>query len=101
MLSNVGSLFLCVPFLLPRHHTSKCCIIIISHCYCHHVALLICDVLSNLSILSFVVLCYHAIVLPPLGPDYMGKIAPSSRGRVFAEIPLLRSNHCKLHFDII
>ena len=71
MLSNVGSLFLCVPFLLPRHHNSKCCIIIISHSYCHHVALLVCDVLSNLSILSFVVLCYHAIVLPPLSPSYV------------------------------
>ena len=31
----------------------------------------------------------------------MGKIAPSSRGRVFAEIPQLRSNHCKTEFDII
>ena len=29
----------------------------------------------------------------------MGKIAPSSRGRVFAEIPQLRSNHCKTEFD--
>ena len=51
-------------FLLPRHH--KCCIIIIiSNCYSHHVALLVCDVVSNLSVLSFVVLCYHAIALPP------------------------------------
>ena len=36
-----------------------------------------------------------------LGPDYMGNITPSSRGRVFGEIPLLRSNHCKTEFDII
>ena len=35
------------------------------------------------------------------GPDYMGKIIPSSRGRVFAEIPQLWSNHCKTEFDII
>ena len=31
----------------------------------------------------------------------MGKIAPPSRGRVFTEIPQLRSNHCKTEFDII
>ena len=31
----------------------------------------------------------------------MGNITPPSRGRVFAEIPLLRSDHCKLHFPII
>ena len=31
----------------------------------------------------------------------MENIAPSSRGRVFAEIPQLRSNHCKTEFDII
>ena len=31
-----------------------------------------------------------------LGPDYMGNITPSSRDRAFGEIPLLRSNQCKL-----
>ena len=31
----------------------------------------------------------------------MGSITPSSLGRVFAEIPLLRSDHCKTEFDII
>ena len=31
----------------------------------------------------------------------MGKIIPSSRGRVFDEIPLLQSYHCKTGFNII
>ena len=52
-------------FLLPRHH--KCCIIIIiSNCYCYHVALLVCDVLSDLSILLLVMYVLPCHCIAPL-----------------------------------
>ena len=63
MLCNVGSLFLFVPFVCCLIIIILCHIIIISRCYCHHVALYVRDVSSTLSTQLYVMLCYHAIAL--------------------------------------